>query len=59
MYTLLNIFHLGVKEIRSLGRDTIMLVLIGFAFSGQIYVVATGLPQSLNKAPIAIIDEDR
>ncbi|OAI00803.1 hypothetical protein A1353_19230 [Methylomonas methanica] len=59
MHMLLNIFHLGVKEIRSLGRDTIMLVLIGFAFSGQIYVVATGLPQSLNKAPIAIVDEDR
>lgn len=59
MYTLLNIFHLGIKELRSLGRDTLMMVMIGFAFSGQIYVVATGLPQSLNKAPIAIIDEDR
>ncbi|WMJ10134.1 ABC transporter permease [Nitrosomonas sp. sh817] len=59
MYTLLNIFHLGIKELRSLGRDTLMMVMIGFAFSGQIYVVATGLPQSLNKAPIAVIDEDR
>jgi len=59
MYTLLNIFHLGIKELRSLGRDTLMMVMIGFAFSGQIYVIATGLPQSLNKAPIAVIDEDR
>jgi len=59
LYTLLNIFHLGIKELRSLGRDTLMMVMIGFAFSGQIYVVATGLPQSLNKAPIAVIDEDR
>ncbi|WKJ90912.1 ABC transporter permease [Methylomonas montana] len=59
MHTLLNIFHLGIKEIRSLGRDKLMLAIIGFAFSGQIYVIATGLPQSLNKAPIAIVDEDR
>ncbi|WGS88618.1 ABC transporter permease [Methylomonas sp. UP202] len=59
MHTLLNIFHLGIKEIRSLGRDKLMLAIIGFAFSGQVYVIATGLPQSLNKAPIAIVDEDR
>ncbi|MDD1615027.1 MAG: antibiotic transport system permease protein [Methylococcaceae bacterium NSP1-1] len=58
MLTLLNIFHLGIKEIRSLGRDTLMLIIIGFSFSGQIYIVASGLPQSLNKAPIAIVDED-
>ena len=59
MPTLLNIFHLGIKEIRSLGRDPLMLLIIGFMFSGQIYVIATGLPQSLNKAPIAIVDEDQ
>ena len=59
MHTLLNIFHLGIKELRSLGRDTMMLVIIAFAFSGQIYVVATGIPESLHKAPIAIVDEDR
>jgi len=59
MKKLLIIFHLGIKEIRSLGHDSVMLVLVGFAFSVQIYVVANGLPQSLNKAPIAIIDEDR
>ena len=59
MHTLLNIFHLGIKELRSLGRDPLMLLIIGFMFSGQIYVIATGLPQSLNKAPIAIVDEDR
>jgi ABC-2 type transport system permease protein len=59
VHTLLNIFHLGVKELRSLGRDTLMLVLIGFAFTGQVYLTATGLPESLHKAPIAIVDEDR
>lgn len=58
MLTLLNIFHLGVKELRSLGRDTLMLTVIVFALSVQLYVIGKGLPQSLNKAPIAIIDED-
>lgn len=59
MQSWLNIFHLGIKELRSLGRDTLMLVIVGFMFSGQIYVIATGMPQSLNRAPIAIIDEDQ
>ena len=58
MPTLLNIFHLGIKELRSLGRDNIMLVTILFSFTGQIYLTATSLPESLNKAPIAIVDED-
>jgi ABC-2 type transport system permease protein len=59
MNSLLNIFHLGIKEIRSLGRDPLILLIIGFMFSGQIYVIANGLPQPLNKAPIAIVDEDQ
>ena len=59
MYTLLNIFHLGVKELRSLGSDRLMLVLILFSFTGQVYLTATGMPESLHKAPIAIVDEDR
>jgi len=58
VHTLLNIFHLGIKELRSLGRDTIMLVMILFSFTAQIYLTATSLPESLHKAPIAIVDED-
>ncbi|BBL56404.1 membrane protein [Methylomonas koyamae] len=54
----LNVFHLGVKELRSLGRDKVMMVLILFAFTVQVYLTATGLPESLHKAPIAIVDED-
>jgi len=59
LHTLLNIFHLGVKELRSLGRDTLMLALILFSFTVQVYLTATGMPESLHKAPIAIVDEDR
>ena len=54
-----NIGQLGLKELRSLLRDPVMLVLIVYAFSASIYTAATAMPQTLNKAPIAVIDEDR
>ena len=54
-----NIRQLGIKELRSLARDPIMLVLIVFAFTVAIYSGATAMPETLNKAPIAIVDEDR
>lgn len=54
-----NIFRLGVKELRSLWRDPMMLFLIFYAFSLGIYIASSGLPETLHKAPIAIIDEDQ
>lgn len=54
-----NILHLGVKELRSLARDPILLALIVYAFTFAIYAASTALPESLNRAPIAIVDEDR
>jgi ABC-2 type transport system permease protein len=59
MNTLANIFHLGIKEFRSLFRDPAMLVLIAFAFSMDIYFAAHSEPETLESAPIAIVDEDR
>lgn len=59
MRTARNIFHLGVKELRSVARDPIMLVLIGWAFTVAIYTAATAMPESLSKAAIAVVDEDR
>jgi len=56
---LANIAHLGIKELRSLWRDPIMLVLIVYAFTVAIYTSATAMPESLNRAQIAIVDEDR
>ncbi|MFZ5536608.1 MAG: ABC transporter permease [Pseudomonadota bacterium] len=53
-----NIYHLGVKELWSLLRDPIMLVLIVYSFTFMIYVAATAMPESLNKVPISIVDED-
>jgi ABC-2 type transport system permease protein len=54
-----NILHLGNKELRSLLRDPILVFLIVYAFSFSIYSAATAMPETLHKAPIAIVDEDR
>ena len=58
MPRLSHIFRLGIKELWSLRRDPIMLVLIVYTFTVAIYVAATALPESLHKAAIAIVDED-
>jgi ABC-2 type transport system permease protein len=54
-----NVLHLGVKELWSLARDPIMLLLIVFSFTVSIYSTASALPDTLYKAPIAIVDEDQ
>ncbi|MCL9685265.1 ABC transporter permease [Legionella maioricensis] len=54
-----NILQLGFKEFNSLIRDPIMVVLILFAFTVSVYSGAKALPEVLNKAPIAIVDEDQ
>ena len=53
-----NIFRLGIKEMWSLLRNPMMLVLIVYSFSLDIYVAATAMPDSINKAAIAVVDED-
>jgi ABC-2 type transport system permease protein len=54
-----NVLHLGLKELRSLRRDPMMVVLILFAFTFAVYSAATAMPETLHKAPIAIVDQDR
>lgn len=53
-----HIYRLGIKELWSLVRDPIMLVLILYSFTVQIYIAATAMPEPLHKVPIAIVDED-
>lgn len=55
---LANIYRLGIKELWSLIRDPIMLVLILYTFTVAIYIAATAMPESLHHASIAIVDED-
>ncbi|MBB4040335.1 ABC-2 type transport system permease protein [Microvirga flocculans] len=54
-----NILYLGVKELRSLARDPMMLFLVAYTFTVAVYTAATAMPETLNRAPIAIVDEDR
>jgi ABC-2 type transport system permease protein len=53
-----NVWRLGIKELWSLVRDPMMLVLIAYTFTVSIYVAATAMPEGLHKAAIAIVDED-
>ncbi len=56
--SLSNVLQLGVKEIRGLVRDPMLLALIVFAFTVSVYTSATSAPETLNRAAIAIVDED-
>ena len=58
MGRLKTIYRLGVKELWSLIRDPMMLVLIAYTFTLSIYVAATAMPETLHNAAIAIVDED-
>ena len=53
-----NIYRLGVKELWSLWRDPMLLVLIVYVFTFAVYTSATAMPDTLHKTPIAIVDED-
>jgi len=54
-----NIFWLGVKELRALRRDPVLVGLLIYAFSLSIYVQASAISHELNNGSIAIVDEDR
>ena len=54
-----NIYRLGLKELKSLWADKVLLILICWAFTGAIYTAATGASVELRNAPIAVVDEDR
>jgi ABC-2 type transport system permease protein len=56
--SLLNIFWLGLKEIRSLMSDVVMVAFVVYAFTLAIYIQATGTSSEVNNASIAFVDED-
>lgn len=55
---LTNILWLGLKELRSLLSDVVMVVFVIYAFTFAIYVQATGTSSEVNNASIAFVDED-
>jgi ABC-2 type transport system permease protein len=53
-----NIFWLGTKELRSLQRDTVLVVFVVYAFTLAIYSQAKGTSSEVHNASIAFVDED-
>lgn len=56
---LVNILQLGTKELRGLARDSMLLILIAYAFTLSIYTASRAMPDALNHAAIAVVDEDQ
>ncbi|MDD3447050.1 MAG: ABC transporter permease [Zavarzinia sp.] len=56
---LATIFRLGVKELRSLRADPVMMFLVLYTFTVAIYTVATGARFDVHDAAVAVVDEDR
>ena len=54
-----NTFNLGVKELRGLWRDPVMLVLIVYSFSLSVWTSSNAEPEALTNAAISIVDEDQ
>jgi ABC-2 type transport system permease protein len=54
-----NIYWLGLKELRSLLRDYVLLGLVVYSFSLAVMMQARSNSQELHNASLAIVDEDR
>jgi len=59
MRRLANIFQLGIKELRSLWFDKVLLIFLIWTFSFGIYDAAQNGSTELRNAPVAVVDEDR
>ncbi len=56
---LANIFWLGVKELRSVFKDYVLLAFVVYAFSLAVLLQSRSNSQELYNASIGIVDEDR
>lgn len=56
---LVNILQLGVKEMRSLWFDKVLLIFLIWSFSFGLYEAANSQSTELQNASVAIVDEDR
>jgi len=58
MRSLLNILWLGIKELRSVLSDKVLIVFVVYAFTFMVYSQATGTSNEVKNASIAFADED-
>lgn len=54
-----NVFRLGVKELRSLYADPVLLLLMLYTFTIAIYQITQNVRMEVTDAAIAVIDEDQ
>jgi ABC-2 type transport system permease protein len=54
-----NILRLGVKELRSLYADPVLLLLMLYTFTIAIYQITQNVHMEVTDAVIAVVDEDR
>ena len=59
MRSIKNILALSAKELRSLFSDTVLVVLIVFAFTALVHFAATGINNDVNNASVGVIDADQ
>ena len=55
---MVNIFHLVIKELRSIRADPVMLILVVYSFSISVNTVATGAVTEATNLSVGIVDED-
>ncbi|AGA27072.1 ABC transporter permease [Singulisphaera acidiphila] len=58
MRSVVNIFWLGTKELRSLRSDSVLVLFMIYAFTFSIYTQAKGTSSEVHNASIAFVDED-
>ncbi|ACM39504.1 ABC transporter permease [Agrobacterium vitis] len=58
MISLSTIVWLGIKELRTLAKDMMMILFIIWSFGFSIYTQASGGGETVNNAAIAFVDED-
>lgn len=54
-----NVFRLGVKELRSLYADPVLLLLMLYTFTVAIYQITQNVHMEVTDAAVAVIDEDQ
>jgi ABC-2 type transport system permease protein len=57
-WSLKHIYRLGIKELFSLRRDPVLVILILYTFTFAIYTVARDVKTEVRNASIAFVDED-
>ncbi|MCK0162684.1 ABC transporter permease [Marinobacter sp. S6332] len=59
MESIVNIWNLGMKELRSIWSDKVLLVFVVLAFTLMVYTAGSAGSMELNNTPVAVVDEDQ